>query len=230
MLAGKDKVFTLIELLVVISIISLLISILLPALGSARKAARSVQCSSQLRQIGLASIAYAQDYHGYMIQRDKFSDTDTKHWSDLIYSGGYIAGNQTIFSCPEQPRQSYNRWLIYGIQWNDGNNETEVKLYDDSGSWKGMMLNIQTMTNPGQFVLFADSIIQKNDSNFPNGDWHFFPKNYLGNGVGNLFLRHQTGANLYFVDGHVYSTQSTSDLKSFGLSKAIDHDYTQLNF
>jgi prepilin-type N-terminal cleavage/methylation domain-containing protein len=53
--------FTLIELLVVISIIALLIGILLPALGAARGTARSVASLSNLRQIGIATVAYTAE-------------------------------------------------------------------------------------------------------------------------------------------------------------------------
>lgn len=64
--------FTLIELLVVISIISLLISILLPALGRARETAQSASCLARERQMGLAAHAYYGDngYHPVNFRRD----------------------------------------------------------------------------------------------------------------------------------------------------------------
>lgn len=72
--------FTLIELLVVISIIALLISILLPALGAARLTAETAQCKSNLRQIGIALESYAAEYSGVIWPAYTWENSNRMGW------------------------------------------------------------------------------------------------------------------------------------------------------
>jgi prepilin-type N-terminal cleavage/methylation domain-containing protein/prepilin-type processing-associated H-X9-DG protein len=78
--------FTLIELLVVIAIIAVLIALLLPAVQSAREAARRIQCVNNLKQIGLASMNYESSNSCLPINR-----LAGQSWGSAGYSGSLKA-------------------------------------------------------------------------------------------------------------------------------------------
>lgn len=83
----ETKAFTLIELLVVISIIALLIGILLPALGAARRSARATKCASNQRQMGIASIAFAADNKEYIPIAGKIWSLTESDVPQNVYGG-----------------------------------------------------------------------------------------------------------------------------------------------
>lgn len=113
---ANPRGFTLVELLVVVSIIGLLISILLPALGKVRVTARAVHCMSNLRSLGHISEMYYLEYGE--IYPDQVT-TDKSYWPDNVQSRGnytwgelltnseYIApgiwfrGGAKIVTCPQ---------------------------------------------------------------------------------------------------------------------------------
>ena len=95
-----SKAFTLIELLVVIAIIAILAAILFPVFARARENARRTSCLSNLKQIGLATMQYLQDYdERYMV----VNHNTGYHWFDPLQP--YIKSEQ-VFRCPSFPSET----------------------------------------------------------------------------------------------------------------------------
>lgn len=119
---NKTRGFTLIELLVVISIIALLLSILMPALGKVKEQARTVVCMAHIRTMALIFPMYAEDYNGLLPHYATWPSA-TKPWHDLInpYAGHKVDSGElfgaTYNRCPSERENDWINPHTYGINY-----------------------------------------------------------------------------------------------------------------
>jgi len=176
--------FTLIEMLVAIAIIAILVSLLLPVLLSARKAAQLTNCSSNLRQVGYGFHMYSVEFRGLIPHED---NGDTQPPFDC---GWYItikdySDNDTVFLCPSALR--YKDYFSY-------------KMNSKLESEKDPFFNIEKGTNLGQTILLFDGRIDNQGvRKAPKGTWNMVSD------------RHGTSANILFLDNHVESVMREFD-------------------
>jgi prepilin-type N-terminal cleavage/methylation domain-containing protein/prepilin-type processing-associated H-X9-DG protein len=105
--------FTLVELLVVISIISMLLAVLMPAMSKARKTAQAITCSANMRGVGLGMFAYVADFQyfpaSYLYPSDELGSYSTENqdpshpygylnWTWYLFNNGKV--NAKSFTCP----------------------------------------------------------------------------------------------------------------------------------
>lgn len=187
--------FTLIELLVVIAIIAILAAILFPVFARAREKARQASCSSNIKQITLALLQYAQDYDEILpCGRPQYiacANDSVAFWQHVI--GPYIRNTQ-IFLCPSNSSTGNPGCARYFPWARAMNIAVNYGINCQMGTSGGRrMADVQM---PAQVIYVAEPL------NAGGGWWRGFIQPYSSCGSYYRTI-HNDGVNVSYVDGHV---------------------------
>lgn len=188
--------FTLIELLIVISIVAIMASILLPFLNKARQAGQGASCQSNLKQQGIAFIAYADDYEEYYPV-----ESPGKPHLACIPLSPYLGVKGPVENGKYNPFRGYNGSKAFYCPAQ--NNRSTASNTSDYGGWHKRWnsnsfetVRVHRVKQPSASYLRLDSV-------------YGWEPEYRTFGVvnitaeGHISYRHSERSNSLFFDGHV---------------------------
>jgi prepilin-type processing-associated H-X9-DG protein/prepilin-type N-terminal cleavage/methylation domain-containing protein len=190
--------FTLIELLVVISIIAVLASMLLPAVGMVRASARGVQCSSILRQLGMGMMQYTSDNEGSYPTVCAWDGA--KSWDANVMFREFLENTAPGGAWPKNmlcPNSLGYKTYTGSIMRSYGMNEDTLLPTHATAPCTYVSANVRRAADK---ILLADAL-----------DWwltgwgarHYVAEMDITGLTMLTAYRHGGGANMVFFDGHV---------------------------
>lgn len=202
---STDQGFTLIELLVVISIISLLIAILLPALGAARKRSNQIKCASTIKHVGNAIMMYSMDFGDWIPNGTPVDVSD--RWYIALPRLNYLNGDKAMI-CPEGQDYKSTDYDSHDYRTNIGINNclsSGIPSGDSSVKQRRFRDVQETLKGPTRTPLCMDA---------SNNNWINHMYSYAGTNLytdatppANIASRHIGSANILFADMHAKSIE-----------------------
>ena len=191
----KSLNFTLIELLVVISIITILVAMLLPALNKASDKAKGINCVANMKSIGLGVSQYIGDYNDWLPTDLAPTYPTTGHSRVVLTLKPYIG--YAVWQCPSAV---YVTWATPGTKKYYQHIAIEMCLgafFTAAAKYKPLKIN--SLKYPGKVLYAADrSVPSVGGAN----DWNYAYATYAGyNGDRYYDARHGNRFNAIFLDG-----------------------------